>query len=504
LAALRAGAPAGCAPLPPPPQLAPAVAAAPAPATHLDRANEPLEVEHPNASGFVVLAQARAAFAARARITDLAERSLDVQTYIWHADLTGNYLASELLRAADRGVRVRLLLDDLDARSRNDQLLALDAHEGIDVRLFNPLPSRRGKAAAAGDFASSFRRLNRRMHIKNWIADNRVAIAGGRNVGDEYFGASAHVNFADSEFLMVGPVVRQGTAEFDRFWNSTEVYPITTLNPDAAEANRQLEQMRVAMEDYIERARNSDYADELREDALVGALVGGRLSLVWTTGFQLAADDPSKANPDAPPVGSDVLRMLLPRMRAAQRDVLIVSPYFVPGDEGTRLLVGLAGQGIRVRVLTNSLAANDVAAVHGGYSRHRKALLEGGVELWELKPFGTAQDHSLLGSSGASLHAKALTIDDDGLFIGSYNLDPRSTELNAEMGVYVESAPLAGEFRDRVVGLLDSNMAWRVQLERDKLTWTDASTTVEREPDASIGRRFQAWLARLLPLDHLL
>jgi putative cardiolipin synthase len=191
-------------------------------------------------------------------------------------------------------------------------------------------------------------------------------------------------------------------------------------------------------------------------------------------------------------------------MRAAQRDVLIVSPYFVPGDEGTRLLVGLAGQGIRVRVLTNSLAANDVAAVHGGYSRHRKALLEGGVELWELKPFGTAQDHSLLGSSGASLHAKALTIDDDGLFIGSYNLDPRSTELNAEMGVYVESAPLAGEFRDRVVGLLDSNMAWRVQLERDKLTWTDASTTVEREPDASIGRRFQAWLARLLPLDHLL
>jgi len=451
-----------------------------------------------------MLEQGRVAFAARAHLTAEANRSIDAQTYIWHADQTGKYLAYELLEAADRGVRVRLLLDDLDARNNNDPLLALDGHKNIEVRLFNPLESRHGVLGAVGDFFRSFNRLDHRMHIKNWIVDNRVAIAGGRNVGDEYFAASEETNFADVEWLMVGNVVRDGSAEFDRFWNSNMAISIADLNPELTKSIR-LDSTRAALAAAARQIKSSRYADDLRNDSTLKQLMARNLPVKWVADYQLVADDPLKLNAKKALEQSAVLSALLPRLQNAKRELTIASPYFVPGKAGTELLVGLVQRGVTVRVLTNSLAANDVAAVYGGYSKYREALLKGGVHLWELKPRGNAQaDSSLLGSSGASLHAKALSIDGEGVFVGSYNLDSRSTSLNAEMGVYVHNPELASQF-DSIFELgTDGASSWCVTLVDGDLLWTDGKETLDRTPRASLWRRFQAWLTHVLPVDPLL
>jgi putative cardiolipin synthase len=474
-------------------------------ATYLDRASSALEASHPGSSGFLMLHEGRSAFAARAHVTARAERSIDVQTYIWRPDLTGKYLAYEILQAADRGVHVRMLLDDLDARAKNDPLAALDSHPNIEVRLFNPMASRRGVLRAAGEFLRSFRRLNHRMHVKNWIADNRVAIAGGRNVGDEYFAASDATNFADLDLMMVGKVVRDGSREFDRYWNSGAVYAIADLDPALA-ARADLGALRTEFDAVVQEITLSRYANELRDDAKLRDMAAGKLDMYWDAGAILVADDPLKAQAADTLDKSNVLRTLLPRMQAANAAVFVISPYFVPGKSGTQMLIELAGRGIAVRVLTNSLAANDVAAVHGGYSKYRKQLLAGGVQIWELKPYGTAPlDSTLLGSSGASLHAKAVVVDAQELFVGSYNFDSRSTALNAEMGIYVHSTELAGSVNAMLEqGMQSGITAWRVTLVDGDLQWSDSAVTLDHEPDASWWRRFQAWLTRHLPVEPLL
>lgn len=493
-----------CSSLPPKPD-APAVSVLPpAQATVLDRQCEPLEAAHPGTSGFLFLDEGAAAFAMRAHLTAIAGRSLDVQTYIWHADLTGRYLMHEILQTADRGVRVRLLLDDLDARAKNDPLVALDKHPNIEVRLFNPLASRHGKVSAWGDFMASFKRLNHRMHIKNWIVDNRISVAGGRNVGDEYFGASVEGNFADLEYLMVGPVVRDGSVEFDRFWNSPVVYPVALLNPELAE-RADLDALRTALGGAADEARESAYAEGLKADIAARKLVEGESALHWEKDYVLVADDPRKAEKNSGVDPSKVLATLRPLIDAAQHDVLIISPYFVPGKEGTAFLVDLVKHGVRVRILTNSLAANDVAAVHGGYAESRKALLKGGVELWELKPTSEkAVKMSYSGASGASLHAKALSVDGTGVFVGSFNLDPRSAEWNAEMGVYVKQPELAQQFEELFSVGTEPAMAWQVALVDGDLNWSDGTEVFDHEPQASRGRRFKAWLARVLPVNSML
>lgn len=472
--------------------------------TALDRAVSPLEAAHPSASGFFLLDNGRVAFAARAHITAAAERSIDAQTYIWHADQTGKQLAYELLQAADRGVRVRLLLDDLDARAHNDPLLALSQHKNIEVRMFNPMASRHGTWGFLSDFARSFKRLNHRMHAKNWIVDNRVEIAGGRNVGDEYFDASSATNFADVELLMVGNVVRDGSAAFDRFWNSAIVVSMEDLNPEAAKTTS-LNETRIALQAAAEQNKTSRYAADLRSDETLKLLMHGDLPFHWVTDYQLVADDPLKLKKSEVLEQSAVLSALLPRLQNAQRDLTIASPYFVPGEGGTQLLVGLAQRGVRVRILTNSLAANDVAAVYGGYSRYRKSLLKSGVQIWELKPRENAPtDFSLVGSSGASLHAKTLSIDQAAVFVGSYNLDSRSTSLNAEMGVYVDNAELASRFDEDFKLHTSGDFAWRVTLTNGDLSWSDGQETLKSAPRASTWRRFEAWIARVFRVDPLL
>ena len=259
----------------------------------LDRSIAPAEAQHPGQSAFRLVIEGTEAFAIRAHTARRAVRSLDVQTYIWHADLTGLFLAQQLIDAADRGVRVRLLVDDMDARAKNAGFAALAAHPNIDVRLFNPFASRAGVLRFIGEGLTDFGRVNRRMHNKSWIADNRIALVGGRNIGDEYYGASDGVNFVDLDFVMVGPVVRDASASFDKYWNSALVYPIELLDPASVNA-AQLGQLRTVLSSNQRTAENSRYATELRQGDAVQRLLSGDWPVQWSSKYRFVADDPLK------------------------------------------------------------------------------------------------------------------------------------------------------------------------------------------------------------------
>jgi putative cardiolipin synthase len=493
---------AACAQLPPQSERRPEVAIVPGQDSPLDRAVLTAEAPRAGQSAFRLLIEGPEALAVRAHSARMAVRSLDVQTYLWHTDLTGLFFANELLAAADRGVKVRLLLDDLDARAKNASLAALAAHSNIEVRLFNPFASRSGMAGFMIEGVTSFSRINRRMHNKSWIADNRLAIVGGRNVGDEYFGASDSVNFVDLDFAMIGPVVQQVSASFDAYWNSPSAYPLQVLDPDAVNPAA-LERLRTLLQSHAGEAENSPYGVSLRASDPIQRMLDGDWPLEWSTTYRFVADDPLKSTKqDRDSATSEVLAALTPIARSTTTDLTIISPYFVPGEKGSRLLIDTAQAGKRVRVLTNSLVATDVAAVHAGYSRSRKDLLRGQVQLWELKPArGDIAGSTALGSSGASLHTKALSVDGKTIFVGSYNLDPRSTWLNCEQGVLVQSEALVSQL-DTIFSQQTSGLrAWRVSLDEDALRWSDGNETFDSEPMAGAGRRFQAWLARVLHLD---
>ena len=494
-----------CASLEPRPEL-PVESAVPAGGTTaLDELIAAAEAKHPGLSGFRLVREGPEAFAIRARTAALAGRSLDVQTYIWHDDLTGSFLALRLLEAADRGVKVRLLVDDMDARAKNYGFAALHAHPNIDVRMFNPFSSRSGSLSLALEALGSAKRINRRMHNKTWIADNRIAIVGGRNLGDEYFGASDEVNFVDLDFAMVGPIVRDASASFDRYWNSPLAYPMDVLAPGDVSPTA-LQALREKIAPLVPQAENSRFAAELHQNDAVQRLVAGDWPMHWSSNYRFVSDDPLKAAGKSEGVGgSQVLELLAPLIKSSTRNVSIISPYFVPGEAGTGFLVGVDQAGSDVRVLTNSLAANDVAMVYGGYSEWREPLLEGGVMVWELKPAaGDKVESSLFGSSGASLHTKALAVDGRIGFVGSYNLDPRSTSLNCEQGIFVESTEIATQLEDIFRTDSSGEHAWAVTLQDGKLQWSDGTQTHDSAPDASAGRKFQAWLARVLPVSSQL
>jgi len=493
---------AACAQLEPRPELPDETTLAIAEDTPLDRAIAALEARHPDESAFRLVVEGMEAFVVRVQTARMARRSLDVQSYIWHADLTGLYFANELLLAADRGVKVRVLLDDVDARRNNDAIAALSAHPNIEVRTFNPFASRQGTLSMISEGMRSFSRINRRMHNKSWIADNRLAIVGGRNIGDEYFSASDEVNFVDLDFAMIGPVVRQASASFDRYWNSSAAYPMQVLDPDKV-SREALDVLRPKLAAQASRATYSPYAQALRTNDAIRRMVEGDWPVHWARTYRFVADDPNKVTmQERDAQRAKVSAALIPMAHTAQSRLSIISPYFVPGDGGTELLSGVARAGRDVRVLTNSLIANDVAAVHGGYSRYRKPLLEAGVHLWELKPLTESKSEaSFFGSSGASLHTKALAVDGRALFVGSYNLDPRSAWLNCEQGVLVENDALAQQLERIFQKQTGGENAWRVDLEEGKMSWSDGEERLEKEPHASWGRRFQAWFARALHLD---
>jgi len=425
-----------------------------------------------------------------------AERSLDVQYYIWHADTSGGLLAHELWQAAERGVRVRLLLDDNNTRGADEAIAALDAHPNIEVRLFNPYANR---GFRLGELATDFARLNRRMHNKSFTADNQAAIVGGRNVGDEYFGADSPVEFADLDVLAVGAVVPEVSAAFDAYWNSESAYPAASLIDQAGQL-RPLERIE-------EQPGAARYLQAVRATPLVQMLLSGSLPLEWAAA-RVVQDDPAKVL--RPPEKTEL--HLLPRLEKAMgkplRELDLVSPYFVPTKDGAAALTALAESGVRVRVLTNSLAATDVSPVHAGYAKYREELLRAGVRLFELKPnvedVKTKDKGRGAGNSDASLHAKTFGVDRSRIFVGSFNFDPRSARLNTEMGIVVESQTLASRLSEALDRDM-ANVAYEVRLSSDgSLEWVERDVRHTSEPGAGVLKRLWIGFLSILPIEWLL
>jgi len=488
---------AGCSSLPSDAQRPPSAALADTAATRLGRAIAPAAAQNSGKSGIHPLADGRDAFAARVLLARAAEKSLDVQYYILRADVTGGLFCEALWQAAERGVRVRLLLDDTGTRGLDAQLAALDAHPNIEVRLFNPYANR---SFRLGEMVTDFSRINRRMHNKSFTADNQATIVGGRNVGDEYFGAESDVAFADLDVLATGAAVREVSADFDRYWSSPSAVPAAALIGPAAPESA--ERIRAAWTKLNADPAAARYVEALRSTPLVQDLIGGTLALDWAPA-RLVSDSPAKVL--NPPERKDL--HLLAQLDAAigkpARELDLVSPYFVPTEEGTAALVGLAKRGIKVRVLTNSLAATDVSVVHAGYAKYREELVRGGVRLYELKPVLQQKDRERMGGSDASLHAKTFAVDRSRIFVGSFNFDPRSARLNTEMGLVVESPALASRLSDALDRDLARN-AYEVRLSGGDLVWIDGNARLDSEPGTGVFKRLWIGFLSILPIEWLL
>ena len=451
-------------------------------------------------TGVYPLASGMQAFVARMAAIAVAERSLDLQYYIWHADSSGKLLANQLLQAAERGVRVRLLLDDLDTQGKDAALLQLDTHPNIEVRLFNVFGYRGSRGLG---FASDLRRLNHRMHNKSLTADNLVTIVGGRNIGNEYFDAVAHTTFADLDVLAVGPLVDDVSNMFDLYWNSDMVVPVAAFTGQHDLTGEALSAARVRFEATIDQELASPYMRAVSESQILNELKFSRITFLWGSA-QLIYDDPRKMNHKEISEDTHLVPQLAPLFANAENEVVVASPYFVPGDELVEYFAGLEARGVRVRILTNSLAANDVGMVHAGYMRYRKELLRAGVDLYEFKPDPATlkSKKNWMGSSPSSLHAKFMSADGKLVFVGSFNLDPRSVALNTEMGVLFENRELAqqmvGAFNEAAV-----TQAYQVQLDEEgDLVWlehADGQTLrYHEEPQTKLWQRsiarFLSWV----------
>jgi putative cardiolipin synthase len=462
-------------------------------------------------AGVALVSDGVAAFAARVATLRAAATRADLQYYVWRGDLTGLLLAREVLHAADRGVRIRLLLDDMYAVGAERQLAAMESHANIQVRLFNAISWRRfGPPGLLLEMLFGGWHIDRRMHNKAWIVDGTVAIAGGRNIGDEYFDASGAFNFRDLDLVLRGPPVAAVQAVFDRYWNHALSSPLRRISRAAyrrgalRRLSRRLDAAAGApgARPYMERLVGAPDMGRV----LAGAAGSGMLALP-AHAVRIAADPPGKARGSA--AAQDCLAPAIhAALDSARQEALIISPYFVPGEQGAARLEALLKRGVRVSIVTNSLAATDVAAVHGAYARYRGPLLAAGAEIRELKPSGS-EGTSVFGSRRASLHTKALVVDGRLGFVGSFNLDQRSIALNTEMGAFIDDARLAALLQEEHDRLTGPGSAWRLRLgATGAIEWCAEEegrpVTLHREPGASVGLRALTWVLRWLPIESKL
>lgn len=466
----------------------------------------------PGESGFRLLADGAAALQMRIALARAATRTLDMQYYIATEDTTGKLLLGAALYAADRGVRVRMLVDDLNFRDIDRVMAALNTHPNIEIRVFNPFgASQRDVMQRTANFFTRIDRFTRRMHNKAMIADNQVAIVGGRNLGDEYFSASPTLQFRDLDVLAAGPVTRDISASFDAYWASGSSYPLRVLNHQTFDP-KELDAMRDELRAHWRENAEPYNAKPLNATPLAQQIARGELGLVWAPA-EFEADAPDKVAQPTDGYVSPPMRRLAELIRAAQHEFLAFSPYFVPHDAGVKILGDTTARGVRVAILTNSLAATDAVAVQAGYGPYRVPLLRHGVELYEYK--ARPGRPRLLGSrSRASLHAKAYVIDRKILVIGSMNLDPRSTHLNTELALVIHSPALAQQVATIFARATQPDESYRVQLAAlsgpgaSELTWTGTDEGVLRtyhvDPYAGLLRNVLTGVFMLLPVDDQL
>jgi len=480
----------------------------------------PQVVEHPGSSGVALLRYGLDALSARLALIDTAERTLDLQYYVWLPDAAGQLLAERVLRAADRGVRVRILLDDVGGTASDKVLLALDAHTNVEVRIFNPIANRTFRKLSS---ILDFSRVNRRMHNKSFTADTTTTIMGGRNLAESYFAfCEDETRFVDYEVITTGPVVKDVATLFERFWYSPSAIPIQALTPKSI-SPAELAEIRASLTAKVGVTTNLPGFEVVRASDIAAAVRRHDLPLEWGP-VQLLRDLPEKVTTDP----DDPSTHLLPALRAAVNEttgeLVVVSPYFVPGKKGMEFFLSLRRRGVRVVVLSNSLAANDVTLVHTGYRRYRKPLLRAGVEIWEMKPNveiraaaqqNVAAPHPKSGEPKSTLHAKSLIFDEQTLFVGSFNLDPRSASLNTEMGLIIHVPKLARTTAQALEEQLPQN-AYHLDFVPDSgprkesghIVWLSQENGHEvrytHEPHATFSKRFKVWLLGFLPIESQL
>jgi cardiolipin synthase C len=471
-------------------------------------------------SGFRLLPNSTEAFMARAELIRNAKTSLDLQYYIVHDGLSTRALVDELLKAADRGVRVRILLDDTTSDGLDEVIATLAAHPNIQIRLFNPLNLGRSTGATR-----SLGRLfnlslqHRRMHNKLWLADSAVAIVGGRNLGDEYFDAEPNLNFTDIDMLSVGPVAEQLSHSFDQYWNSTLSKPVDDFlywPPDMKDLNAARVRLAASLaQAHIEKKalyeRLMAYKAQPRMKTWLNELIWAHNQALWDAPTKVL----SRGDPDPHLL---LTTQLAPDLRNVHQELMMVSAYFVPGPQGLTYLTGLADSGVSVSLLTNSLEATDVPAVHGGYAPYRKALLAHGVKLFELRrqpgdPSNRGSGPRFLragafkGGSESSLHSKAMIFDRRKTFVGSFNFDPRSVLWNTEVGVLVDSPELTNYLRDLALQGMAPAISYEARLENDRVVWVTEDNgkihTLYKEP-GDWWRRLNAWFASAVGLERML
>ncbi len=455
--------------------------------------------------GVVPLHDPLDAFAARMHLISTAQRSLDLQYYIWRDDITGNLLLQALHEAAQRNVRVRLLIDDNGTSGLDAKLALLNAEPNAEVRLFNPFPFRTFKPLG---FLLDFKRLNRRMHNKSLTADGQVTIVGGRNIGDEYFGATPDIAFTDLDVLVAGRVVGDVSQDFDRYWNSEPADPLehrVTMPSQRTARSLQRAEARAA------RTPQAHLYDEAaRKSTFIEHLLVRTLDFHWVP-VRMVSDSPDKVLGRVPP-GDTLAARLKSLLEKPRQSVDLISPYFIPTQQGAEAFASLAQQGVRLCVLTNALAATDVTAVHAGYAQYRQPLLEHGVTLFEMRreatPGRPKEKAGPFGSSGSSLHAKTFAVDGKRVFVGSFNFDPRSALLNTELGFVIESEAMAQAMSDAFDRKIPEE-AYRLELDdKGDLVWLEqhaGQTQVwTTEPDSTFWKRLYVGALSLLPIEPLL
>jgi len=493
---------AGCAPLPPLQMRSSSHALEAPPASTLRAAIDPLAAQHPELSGIYPLKDGPGAFAARVALVNAAASSVDVQYYIWHDDATGDLMFDALRRAADRGVRVRLLLDDLTTRGGLDPLLAaLAAHPKVEVRLFNPFRQRTLRALT---YITEFSRLNRRMHNKSLTVDGVVTVIGGRNIADEYFQAGEGLSYVDLDVLAVGPIVGDVARSFDEFWASDSSYPASLLLKSAQPADK------ARLASLGERAQSAPgaerYVQAMRDSRLAHDLAGGKLPFIWAS-THLVVDDPTKGLGKSAQGAELVHRLEQVLNHRVAEEFVIVSPFFVPRPSGRDMLVGLAQRGVKIRVLTNGAESADVDAACAAYRSYRKDLLQSGVDLFELKRRSAGTQPAETRSSAASLHAKTFAIDRAQIYVGSFNFDPRSVHLNTEIGMVIDSPELAGEL-SRAFQEIMPQVAYELELDpQGNIVWLERTERggeprrLTEEPGAGFWRRTWLGFLAILPIE---
>lgn len=474
--------------------------------THYGKLLTEVVASHPEGeSGFYPMNDAIDALSTRLLMAERAERTIDAQYYLIKPDIVGSAFIEVLLRAADRGVRVRLLVDDILTKGYDTGMAALDSHPNFEIRVFNPFANRSVRGLG---FITDFSRVNRRMHNKSFTVDNQITIIGGRNIAAEYFGAREDIKFGDLDVLGVGPVVRDVSNMFDDYWNHRAAAPLLAFAKPTDDPEGDLIELRKRLIQSREEFKDSAYSEAVRRKIDYYTKSNGEL-LMWAP-YTLAVDSPDKSNKKLAADAQSITTALKRSIFTAKKEVLIISPYFVPRKSGVEFFSALQKSGVNVTIITNSLAANNQKTVHGGYAPSRKPLLEAGVKIYEVRPdAGVSGSEYVAGSAArATLHTKAFMVDRHDIFIGSFNFDPRSANINTELGVIIHSDDFAESIMSGMEKSAGENAYELFLNEKGKLRWRefngDEVTIHKKEPSTSWWNRFVAGFYRIMPIDSQL